>query len=223
MSETDFAVVLAAGRSQRMGTDKAGMGWIEGKTLLDWTVASLKAADWSPIVVVGPHNTPASTPERSDLKLVCNGCASQGKTTSIAKGVAAIPSNARHILVVSIDQPRPMELYSALKTTVHKLPSLIVVPDNHGRNGHPVAFKDELRHRLLTLDEEKLGLRGLLNEFACHLHRMPCDPEWLVWNCNTPADYRIAKAWFEARLRHGAATRKSERTNAWIIDNHRVR
>lgn len=47
MSEMDFAVVLAAGRSQRMRTDKAGMGWIEVKTLLAWTVASLKAPDWS--------------------------------------------------------------------------------------------------------------------------------------------------------------------------------
>jgi len=201
MSEADFAVVLAAGRSRRMGTDKAGMPWINGKTLLEWTVEILKAAGWFPIVVVGPHNTPAPTLEGGGLKLVRNAHADEGKTTSIAKGVAAIPENARNILLASVDQPRPAELYGTLKTIANEHPALIVVPDKHGRNGHPIALKAAMRDRLLTLDEAKLGLRGLLNEFAREIHRMPCDPKWLIWDCNTPSDYWTARTWFEARTR----------------------
>jgi CTP:molybdopterin cytidylyltransferase MocA len=182
-----------------MGTDKARLNWIGGKTLLDWTVASLKAADWHPIVVVGLHNMPVEAPEERYERLVCTPSDDDRKTTSIAKGVAAVPNAARHILVVSVDQPRPIELYRALRTTLHGNSAPIVVPDKHGSNGHPVAVKAELRYRLLTLEDEKLGLRGLLQEFAGHIHRMPCDPEWLVWNCNTPSDYRTARAWFEAR------------------------
>ena len=192
-----------------MGSDKAGMVWLDGQTLLEWTVASLQAVDWFPIVVMGPHNITAATPKGSNLKLVCNTRAFLGKTTSIAKGIAAIPGNARSILVLSVDQPRPMALYSSLRTTVRERSALIVVPDNRGRNGHPVAFKGELRNRLLALDEERLGLRGLLNELACQIYRMPCDPDWLIWNCNRPLDYQVAKAWFEARSRPSEPGRKS--------------
>ena len=87
-----------------MGADKAGMEWVEGQTLLEWTVASLQTGGWFPVVVIGPHNTPAWALERSDLKLVCNARPHEGKTTSIAAGVAAVAENPRRILIVSVDQ-----------------------------------------------------------------------------------------------------------------------
>jgi molybdenum cofactor cytidylyltransferase len=199
MSGVDFAVVLAAGRSRRMGTDKAGMEWVENQTLLEWTVTGLQSGGWFPIVVIGPHNPPAWALERSDLKLVCNARADEGKTSSIAVGVAALPEDTQRILIVCVDQPRPAELYRNLKRAVAEHPALIVVPDKHGRSGHPILFDGAMGEQLLTLRESTWGLRGLLDEFAHAIYRMPCDPDWLVWDCNTPADYRAAKAWFEAR------------------------
>jgi molybdenum cofactor cytidylyltransferase len=222
MRGADFVVVLAAGRSRRMGRDKAGLEWINGPTLLEWTVESLKDAGWLPIVVLGPHNTPASTPKGNGMKLVCNERADKGKTTSIAMGASAIPTNASSILVTCVDQPRPPKLYRALRLAVHDHPTSIVVPDNHGRNGHPVALKSDLRPRLLTLEEDKLGLRGLLHEFAGEIHRMPCHPEWLSWDCNTPSDYRSARAWFEARALQDDRT-ELESDGCRIIENDRVR
>jgi molybdenum cofactor cytidylyltransferase len=195
----DFAVVLAAGRSRRMGTDKAGIKWIGGQTLLEWTVARLKSAGWFPIVVVGPHNKPGWASARSDLKVVCNAHVDKGKTTSIATGVAATPADTRSILIVSVDQPRTAELYRSLMAASKESSALIVVPDKHGRNGHPIALKAAMRGRLMTLTEAELGLRGLLNEFARDTYRVPCDPDELVWNCNTPADYLAAREWFAAR------------------------
>jgi CTP:molybdopterin cytidylyltransferase MocA len=223
MSGAHFAVVLAAGRSRRMGRDKAGLEWINGQTLLEWTVDHLKDAGWLPIVVLGPHNASASTPMGNDMTHICNERADKGKTTSIAVGASAIPTNASSILVAAVDQPRPAELYRALRLAVHNHPTSIVVPDKHGRNGHPVALKGRMRHRLLTLEEDRLGLRGLLNEFAGEIHRMPCDPEWLTWDCNTPSDYRSARAWFEARALQGDRGTELESASFRIIDNHRVR
>jgi molybdenum cofactor cytidylyltransferase len=223
MRGADFAVVLAAGRSRRMGKDKAGLEWLNGQTLLEWTIDSLKGAGWLPIVVIGPHNMPPSTPKGNDIKLVCNERADTGKTTSIAMGASAIPTDTGSILVASVDQPRPQELYRALRLVVRDHPPSIVVPDNYGRNGHPVALKGAMRHRLLTLEEDKLGLRGLLNEFASEIHRMPCDPEWLTWDCNTPSDYRSARAWFEARALQGQRGAELESHSCRIIDNDRAR
>ena len=223
MKGADFAIVLAAGRSRRMGKDKAGLEWLNGQTLLEWTFDSLQDAGWLPIVVLGPHNTPASTSKRNDMKLICNERADTGKTTSIALGASAIPTNTNCILVTGVDQPRPPELYRALKLAVHEHPTSIVVPDNHGRNGHPVALKGAMRHRLLTLEEDNLGLRGLLNEFANEIYRMPCDPDWLTWDCNMPSDYRSARTWFEARALQAQRGTKLESDSCRIIDNDRVR
>lgn len=191
------AIVLAAGRSTRMGQDKAGLPWLDGQPLLEWTVAKLRDAGWRPIVVLGPHNFAAWRDRLPPAVPVLNPHAALGKSTSLAAGAAAIPADPARLLVASVDQPRTAELYRAMRVAAEARAETILTPDWNGRRGHPVVLAGELRPRLRSLGER--GLRGLLDEFPLSTHRVPGDPEGQRWDCNTPEAYREALAWFQAK------------------------
>ncbi len=191
------AIVLAAGASRRMGRDKAGLPWLEGRTLLEWTCAHLRAASWHPVIVLGPHNHPSWRDRLPGGTPVLNDDPARGKTTSLAAGARALPPRTRRVLVTSIDQPRPPALYRTLRDAAVKHGEAVLAPDRDGGRGHPVVLDAGLCPRLMDLDESSLGLRGLLDAHAASTRRIPCDPSWLRWDLNVPDAYHEARRWFE--------------------------
>jgi len=188
------AIILAAGLSSRMGRDKASLPWLAGRCLLEWTVATLRDAGWEPIVVVGPHNHAAWRNQLADTTIVLNPDPNRGKTSSIAAGASVLPSSAKHILLAGVDQPRPPAVYHLLNEVAH--PERIVVPGDGAHRDHPIVVGAKWRELLLALNEEAEGLRGLMDANRESLVRVPCDPEWLRWDCNTPDAYEAALEWF---------------------------
>lgn len=55
-SDQNWAIILAAGASQRMGTCKAGLPWGENRTLLTYQIEQFLMAGIRAIVVLRPHN-----------------------------------------------------------------------------------------------------------------------------------------------------------------------
>ena len=190
------AIILAAGFSNRMGSDKAGLAWLGGEALLTWMNQSLQDAGWNTVIVLGPHNFAYWECRLKSTILVCNSEPELGKTRSIAQGVMAICATKVPIMITAVDQPRPQELYRRLR-----IQSIgedeILVPDRAGRNGHPVVFSPMYWTPLLNLKEARGGLRGLLEDHRDKIRRLPCDPDWLSWDCNTPGAYERARSWFE--------------------------
>jgi molybdopterin-guanine dinucleotide biosynthesis protein A len=86
-----WVVLVAGGRSLRFGTDKLSM-------LLDRTIAALPE-EW-PIVVVGPRRATVRTVAwiREDPPL-------SGPLAAIGAGVAQVPDEVGHIVVVAADMP----------------------------------------------------------------------------------------------------------------------
>lgn len=191
-----FAVILAAGLSQRMGRDKTELPWLDGKLLLEWTVDTLWQSGWQPVVVLGPHNHTRWIDVLPRALVVLNPHAGEGKTTSIAAGIQALPSEVDSILLAGIDQPRPPALYASLRREAGQRAEPILAPDKHGRSGHPIVCHARLRDRLAHLSEEHQGLRGFLQDHLDSVYRLPCDAAWLQWDLNTPAAYQEALDWF---------------------------
>lgn len=161
-----FAVILAAGLSQRMGSDKAELPWLDGKLLLEWTVDTLLRSGWQPVVVLGPHNHARWIDALPRALVVLNPHAGDGKTTSISAGVQALPPEMHSILLTGIDQPRPPALYANLRREADRRTESIIAPDKNGRSGHPIVCHARLRGRLTHLREDHQGLRGLLQEIG---------------------------------------------------------
>jgi molybdenum cofactor cytidylyltransferase len=192
------AIILAAGQSQRMGEDKAALPWLKGRPLLEWMVETLLEAGWKSIVVLGPHNYESWTGRLPASTLVLNPRPEAGKTTSIAAGVQALPKLVHSILLTAVDQPRPASLYRLLRATAVQRPELIIVPEDGGQCDHPVVLKDSLRGPLTLLDEQTMGLRGLLEKQEGSTYRLSCKSNWLHWDCNTTLEYNQALHWFES-------------------------
>jgi molybdenum cofactor guanylyltransferase len=96
-------VVLAGGRSSRMGSPKAGLEW-HGSTLLWRTVAIIGRATDGPVVVVRApgQELPALPP---DTTVVDDPREGQGPVQGIAAGLAALTDQADIAFVSSTDMP----------------------------------------------------------------------------------------------------------------------
>ncbi len=96
-------VVLAGGRSSRMGSPKAALEW-HGSTLLWRTVAIIgRAADGPVVVVRAPgQELPALPP---DTQVIDDPQEGQGPVQGIAAGLAALAGHADVAFVSSTDMP----------------------------------------------------------------------------------------------------------------------
>jgi molybdopterin-guanine dinucleotide biosynthesis protein A len=95
------AVVLAGGRSSRFGTDKM-RALIDGRPLLDRSIAAVRSVASTVVVVLAPGATrdlPAHVIVASDAQ------AFEGPLAGLAAGLAAMPPHIERVLVVGGDMP----------------------------------------------------------------------------------------------------------------------
>jgi molybdopterin-guanine dinucleotide biosynthesis protein A len=103
------AVVLAGGRSRRMGTDKASLSWGDG-TLLEHVVGVLAAAVTGPVVIVGTAGAPRTVDgARVDVARVVpvvDDVPGRGPLQGLATGLRAAAARGSTLaFVCSVDLP----------------------------------------------------------------------------------------------------------------------
>lgn len=96
-------VVLAGGRSSRMGTSKAALEW-HGSTLLHRTTALLARTLDGPVVVVAAPGQELPALPRS-VEVVADPVEGRGPLQGIAVGLAAVAGRAPRAFVCSTDLP----------------------------------------------------------------------------------------------------------------------
>ncbi len=90
-----MGLVLAGGRSSRMGQDKAQLPWAEEGTLLDHTIALLRASGVGLIKVSG---------DRSGYDCLPDAAPGAGPGVAISDVLAILPADTA-VLVVPVDMP----------------------------------------------------------------------------------------------------------------------
>src|SRR5579864_1692887 len=96
-------IVLAGGRSSRMGTPKAALEW-HGSTLLRRTVGILARATGGPVVVVRAHGQ--ELPDLpGDVHIVDDPREGKGPVQGLAAGLGALAGHADVAFVSSTDMP----------------------------------------------------------------------------------------------------------------------
>lgn len=190
------AVVLAAGESSRLGAFKPLLPWpgADNPTpLVAYQVAQLRRAGAGPVVVVTGQRADEvdAAAERAGAVIARNAAFAAGKATSVRVGVAAAPAGLP-VLVVGVDQPRPIWFYRRLiRAAAAGAP--IVIPTDEGRRGHPPIFAPWLRPALLTVQEETFGLRAIFRRYAAGIVHLELGTPWALVNLNTPEDLASAR------------------------------
>ncbi|MBD2294610.1 nucleotidyltransferase family protein [Anabaena sphaerica FACHB-251] len=183
-----FSIILAAGKSIRMGSCKTAIPWGEGKTLLTYQIETWLSLGFTPVVVLGLHNNHRQKDCLADSLVVVNPHSDAGKTTSIIAALRHIPLSFDVLAISAVDQPRTLEVYQQLLQAHQENSALITAPTYKGKMGHPLLFANQMRSHLLNIREETLGLRQIIKEFSHLIYQVEFAHPAVILDINTPED-----------------------------------
>jgi molybdenum cofactor cytidylyltransferase len=191
MSKSPVGILLAAGKSQRFGSNKLLHPVIDNTPML--IVCAEKLASVLPGSVVVIHRDLSELTaqlEQLGLCVVINKQAEQGMGSSIACGVRA-SSDATGWLIMLADMPYiKTETLSALANKL-KQGAEIVAPlfgQKLGQQrGHPVGFSQRFKNDLMALNED-IGARHIIEKYQQHQVMLPVDDEGVLRDIDLPED-----------------------------------
>ena len=189
------AILLTAGESTRMGQLKALLPW-DGGTLLEYQVRTLASAGASEVIVVLGHDAGTISPYVSSMqvKTAFNPLYHLGKTTSIKTGLRSVSPQAQAVLLLAVDQPRPLQIVRDLIQAHLETAALITAPRYQGHGGHPIIFSLALKPELESITEEKQGVREVMEAHKDGMHSVEVDDPVVRLDINDMESYQQAKA-----------------------------
>jgi molybdenum cofactor cytidylyltransferase len=194
------AVVLAAGRSTRMGAVNKMLAEIGGKPLVRIAAEQALASRAKPVIVVTGHER--EQVERAldglPLRFVHNPDYAEGLGTSLKAGIAAVPDDCDGAIVCLGDMP---QVDSAL---IDKLlaafdperGALVVIPSIDGRRGNPVVWSRRFFNELMTIEGD-IGARHLIGQYAEAVIEVPVAGAAALTDVDTPESLSAVKAEIE--------------------------
>ena len=188
-------VVLAAGRSARMGSPKALLDF-RGQPFAVRILEAIEALEVKTrVVVVGPP--PDASRIRTalaghDCLIVENPDTDAGPIASLRTALRALqPVQPSAVLVWPVDLPHVrVATVERVLETQRRTGAPLVVPTFAERRGHPVLWGAATFGELLTSDEAtRHGARIVLRAHAADLVPVAVDDPAVIDDLNTPEDY----------------------------------
>lgn len=195
------AIVLAAGRSTRMGADNKLLMSLHGTPMIARTVATIAASPAKPVIVVTGHEVRAIETALNDqpVTFAHNPRFAEGMSTSLKTGLAALPADIDGVLICLADMPAVTsadigKLIAAFNPTEGRA---IVVPTHQGKRGNPVLFAsgfiDEMRRV-----EGDAGARAVLSAHADDVYEVEMQSAGVLADADTPAAFAAIAAEFKS-------------------------
>lgn len=189
------ALVLAAGKSTRMGRPKATLPLAGGGTFLTRIVATFLEAGVDDVVVVVGHEAEAVAREfdRSGLRarFVENPSFELGQWTSLVAGLDLIDRpGVSAALVTLVDVPLVSAATVRAVLDCHLTTRAAVVrPTSGARHGHPLLIARALFDELRRADPQ-LGAKPVVRAHATPIGDIAIDDEGAYVDIDTPDEYQ---------------------------------
>ena len=195
------AIVLAAGRSSRMGAPKVFLPF-GGKSVIAHIVDVLLAAPLDRVYVVTGHHGARIAEHLSarPVTIVPNPHYDLGMLSSVRCGLQALPRECEAVLVALGDQPNiTAQLIDDMLRAYRATDRGIVVPVHGARRGHPLLFAAPYRTEILNRYDD-VGLRGLLRAHSDDVFELHVASASVLADMDLPEDYRRERARYEKRM-----------------------
>jgi molybdenum cofactor cytidylyltransferase len=190
------AIILAAGRSTRMGGPNKMLAELGGKKLVRIATEQALASKASDVVVVTGHQAELVEQALAGLKVrfVRNPDFAGGLASSVKAGIAAVPPTADGAVVCLGDMPLiDANLIDRLiESFAPDRGSLIVVPVAEGRRGNPVLWSRRFFNELMTLDGD-IGARHLIARHAEAVAEVAVEGNGAFLDIDTPQALEAAR------------------------------
>jgi molybdenum cofactor cytidylyltransferase len=194
------AVLLAAGRSTRMGAVNKMLAEIGGKPLVRIAAEQALASRAKPVIVVTGH-------ERERVEAVLNGLPirfvhnpdyAEGLGTSLKAGIAAVPDDADGAIVCLGDMPQVDSglIDKLLAAFDPERGALVVVPSIDGRRGNPVVWSRRFFHDLMGIHGD-IGARFLIGSYSEAVVEVPVQGAAALTDVDTPESLSAVKTEIE--------------------------
>jgi len=189
------AIVLAAGMSRRMGTNKLLLPLGE-HTVLEHVIAVLQACPLDDIVVVTGHEPDKirgildrDVPlERLYIRTAHNPAYAAGEMfSSIQTGLRALRDDCQAALIVLGDQPQIERRMVERVLAAHE-PGRVVIPSYNRRGGHPILIDRACWLDILACPPDA-NLRALWHAHPDWPRYIDVDSNTILHDMDTPEDY----------------------------------
>lgn len=185
------AVVLAAGQSRRMGRVNKLLAEIDGVPMVRRVVdAALAAAVEGVYVVTGhEHARVEAALAGRPVELVPNPEYAGGLSTSLGRGIAALPPEVEAALVCLGDMPlvTPADLDRLIAAFDPGEGRAICVPTFDGKRGNPVLWSSRYFPEMQSLRGD-VGARHLIGEYAEAVCEVAVDRPAVLTDVDSPAE-----------------------------------
>jgi len=185
------SILLAAGKSRRMGRPKQLMPWGQS-TILEQTIDNLLGSAVNEVIVVVGHKAEEvrKTIGTKPVKMAVNPDYEQGMSTSIVAGLSLVDSQAQAVMLVLGDQPLiDIQTINRLIDEFYDCDKGIAIPTYHGKRGHPVIFAMKYKEELLGLKSD-IGGRQIIKDHPEDVLEVAVHCESIITDIDTIIDYQ---------------------------------
>ena len=194
MSHRISAIILAAGKSQRMGQPKMVLPW-EETTVLGQVIKVFSEAGIRNLFIVTGGDREKVEHEISRLnnnfpiEPVYNpDHEKSGMLSSILAGLNAIPKDVEAVLIGLGDQPQvEIATVKNILDFFYQKRRGIIIPSYNHRRGHPILLDSAMVQELKTFNPE-YTLRDFLNSHQGEISYIPAGIS-VLHDLDTPQDY----------------------------------
>jgi molybdenum cofactor cytidylyltransferase len=191
------AIVLSAGKSERMGRPKALLPF-RGRTFLENILDAISESGIQhTVVVVGHHRDEIEQSVTSPMRIVFNPDYELGMITSMQAAIRAMPTETSGALLCLVDHPvvDPQTIKSLI---AHLEPNRIVVPVFAGRRGHPVLFASSVLQEILALGPSQ-GANIVVRKDPQRVVEVSVRSAGILVDVDTPEDFQRLQNDYESR------------------------
>ncbi len=184
------ALILAAGRSSRMGEFKPLLP-LGGRTVVERSIALFRKAGVGDILVVAGFEAERLIPvlERCEAGWAVNKDYDRGMFSSLQVGVSHLAASTEAFFVLPVDHPfvKPETVRSLIESR-RDARGKILRPCHRGRRGHPPLIPAALAPAIRGFTEPG-GLRALLSRYEDRTLNVECDDPGVLADLDTREDY----------------------------------
>jgi len=183
------ALVLAAGRSTRMGGPNKLLAEIAHRPLVRIAAEAALASRAKPVIVVAGHQRSEVEKVLAGLpvEIVHNPDFADGLGTSVRAGIAAVPAEVDGAIVLLGDMPQvDARLIDRLIAAFDPdRGALVVVPTFEGKRGNPVLWSRRFFPDLMAIDGD-VGARHLIGHYGEAVAEVPVEGKAALVDVDTP-------------------------------------
>ena len=185
------AIVLAAGRSSRMGSANKLLAELDGAPLVARAVDAALASRAAPVLVVVGHDAERVRAALGDreVTIVENARFAEGLSSSLRTGVAALPPGVDGAVVLLADMPRvgAHHVDRLIAAFDPRAGRTICVPTHRARRGNPVLWGAAFFAEIAGLAGD-VGARTLIDRHPAHTALVEMADDAVLRDVDTPAE-----------------------------------